>query len=386
MTDQTVKEILLSLKEDYQKSSKTSKTITLNHLTSITKRDRKHLIKALSRLPKNLKEVKRSGRPGIYSKKDLLPHVSFLWIQMERASAKRMKEGLKDWLPFYKECPAHLRLQLLKMSSSTLARYISEIRESLETRRGISTTAPARYMKNKVPINTLDSTVNRPGYTQTDTVAHCGNSALGPFISSLTVTDLNSTWTENRSLFTKRGRKVRDCFAEIERSLPFKLLAINADSGSEFINKAMLEFTHFGTRVQYTRSRPYKKNDNCYVEQKNFTHVRELFGYERFDEEILVALMNEIYTEYWNPLQNFFLPSMKLKEKVRIGGVIHKKYDTPQTAYTRLITSPHLTVIEKQDLIDRKAKLNPFELKKGLEKKLEEFFELQRQLTIRKAS
>jgi hypothetical protein len=297
-----------------------------------------------------------------------------------------MKEGLKDWLPFYRECPAHLRLQLQRMSASTLARYINEIRETLETKKGISTTSPARYMKNKVPINTLDSTVNRPGYTQTDTVAHCGDSAQGPFISSLTVTDINSTWTENRSLYTKKGTKVRASFVDIERSLPFNLIAINADSGSEFLNKAMLDFTKSGTRIQYTRSRPYKKNDNCYVEQKNFTHVRELFGYERFEEEHLVDLMNEIYTQYWNPLQNFFIPTMKIKEKVRIGGIIKKKYDTPQTPFSRLINSPHLSKQQKELLHARKAQLNPFELKKNLEQKLKEFFEIYRKETVRKVA
>ena len=116
---------------------------------------------------------------------------------------------------------------------------------------------------------------------------------------------------------TKTGPKVTKQLKDIEGILPFKLVAINSDSGSEFLNNNVLKFTSCGNRVvEFTRSRPYKKNDNCYVEQKNFTHVRELFGYERFDEAPLVDLMNEIYTDYWNPLQNFFLPTFKIESKI----------------------------------------------------------------------
>jgi hypothetical protein len=272
------------------------------------------------------------------------------------------------------------------MSPSTLGRYISEVQKQETPTKGLSTTNPARHMKNKVPINTLDSKVTKPGFTQTDTVAHCGDSALGPFISSLTVTDIYSTWTVNRAMYTKRGREVKEMFKDIEKSLPFDLLAINSDSGSEFLNKNMLQFTNFGTRVAFTRSRPYRKNDNCYVEQKNYTHVRELFGYERFEEAELVDLMNEIYREYWNPLQNYFLPTFKIKEKIRIGARIVKRYDKPKTPCQRLLESKDITEEKKEELRRTQYQLDPFELKQNLEKRLQVFFELVRQKNIRKAS
>ncbi len=187
-------------------------------------------------------------------------------------------------------------------------------------------------------------------------------------------------------MLTKKGIKVQACFKDIEVDLPFKLLAINADSGSEFLNGPMLAFTKYGQRIKYTRSRPYKKNDNCYVEQKNFTHVRELFGYDRLEDEKLVQQMNTIYKDCWNPLLNFFIPNMKIKEKVRIGGMIPKKYDEPQTAYTRLMNSQHVTEKQKEALREQKAKLNPFELKRNLEIKLKEFYEIQRKSNIREAA
>jgi hypothetical protein len=203
------------------------------------------------------------------------------------------------------------------------------------------------------------------------------------------MTDIASTWTENRAIFTKSGHEVRKCFTKLERDLPFTLWAVNTDSGSEFLNNPVLNFMQDdkgNPRIQFTRSRPYQKNDNCYVEQKNYTHVRELFGYERYEDPELIELMNEIYKEYWNPLQNFFIPNFKLKEKMRVGSKIVKKYDRPQTPYTRLMISPYLTKEQKDALQARKKKLNPFTLKSDMEEKLQIFFERVRRFKAGKAA
>ena len=283
MGQQAVYSYLITIIEVYQKVSKKKRGGLLDHAELITKRSRKHLIKKLNQARKNggVFPTKRSGRPSYYLKEDLLPHIKYLWEQMEKISPKRMKAALPDWLPTYKECPAHLKAQLTKMSATTLNRYLREIRQAIAPLKGLSTTSPARHMK-KVPINTLDSKVKKPGYTQSDTVAHCGANAQGPFISSLTVTDIYTTWTECRAMLTKKGLEVKKQLNSIKRGLPFKLLGMNSDSGSEFLNKEVHQFT-VHANINFTRSRPYKKNDNCYVEQKNFTHVRELFGYERLD-------------------------------------------------------------------------------------------------------
>ena len=213
------------------------------------------------------------------------------------------------------------------------------------------------------------------GEGQADTVAHCGDKLIGEFMNTVTVTDIFSTWTENRALFTKKAMEVKHSLSNIQIALPFDLVAINTDSGSEFLNTPV--FNQFRERkVIFTRSRPYRKNDNCYVEQKNYTHVRELFGYQRFDIKYLKPFMNDIYINYWNPLQNYFLPSFKLKDKIRIGGRIKKIYGPPQTLYERLIESHQLTEKQKAALSERKRGLNPFELKRGLEKKLSDFFKL----------
>lgn len=385
MSYQAVVEYLIAIQGQYQASSRAEKSALLDHAQLVTGRSRKQLIRRLALGQEKLSQKPKSGRPNRFDKEALKPHIYYLWEQMERVSAKRMKAAFKDWLRFYDDCPAHLKMQLQSMSATTLERYLSEARKAWAP-KGLSTTSPARYMKNKIPIGTLDREIKEPGNLQADTVAHCGTRVMGPFISSLTVTDIWSAWTENHALFTKKQYEVHDGFKAIEKRLPFSIKAINTDSGTEFLNSTMWRYTGYGSRIKFTRSRPYKKNDNCYVEQKNFTHVRELFGYERFEDPELVELMNEIYQDYWSPLQNFFLPTFKLKEKVRVGAKIKKKYETPKTPYQRLMESNALTNVQKQELQTTKLSLNPFILQHGLERKLKEFFDIVRRKTIREVS
>ena len=278
------------------------------------------------------------------------------------------------------------------MSVSTLERILGRFRRDLKAGKGLSLTglgSPSRYMKNQVPLNTFDAPIDRPGFFQSDTVGHCGTDVSGQFANSITLTDIDSTWTENRAIFSKKAHGVRREFANLDQTLPFDILAVNVDNGSEFLNTQMVNFMRRENgkkSIQFTRSRAYKKNDNCYVEQKNFTHVRELFGYDRIDDPALVPLMNDIYKTCWNPLQNFFIPTFKLKEKIRIGARIVKKYDKPITPYERLMRSPHLSDERKEKLKQMKLNLNPFDLKKDLENKLKDFFETLRKSKIREVS
>lgn len=381
MSYQACKEYLAVIVDGYKKVSKAEKTRILDEASRITGLSRKHLIRMLKESKETLLRRKASGRPKKFPRSLLIPHVQYLWGQMERASAKRMRANYSDWLPLYRAdgFTQELRLMLELMSASTLERILRDIRGSEKVSKGLSLTrSPARYMKNKVPINTLDAKIDRPGFFQADTVGHCGNSAAGPFISSVTLTDIYSQWTVNRAMPSKHGHEVRRCFTELEAEIVFTILGINTDSGSEFLNTPVLNFTKNKDgkdRFIFTRSRPYKKNDNCFVEQKNFTHVRELFGYERFEDPKLVAMMNEIYRDCWNPLQNFFLSTFKLKEKTRVGAKIIKKYGPCETPYERLMKSLHLTPEQRENLSTQKKQLNPFVLKAELELKLQLFFD-----------
>jgi hypothetical protein len=376
MSYQSILEYIHSLAKVYFQASKKEKGEMLDHATKVTEYNRKSLIRLLKnqKIFENYK--KRCGAKVKYPPDILLPHIEYLWIAMGKLSAKRMKAAYSDWLPPYNEneVTGHIKYLLQKMSAATLGRFLKQIREIEDSKaRGICSTHPAKYMQNRVPINTLDSTITREGYVQSDTVAHCGTKLEGNFISSLTLTDICSTWTVNRAIYTKKGQLVRKAMNHIIDIIPFKIIAINTDSGSEFLNLPV--YNNFQKKkIIFTRSRPYKKNDNCYVEQKNYTHIRELFGYIRLDDKDLVKLMNTIYDDYWNPLLNYFIPTFKIKEKVRIGGKIKKKYDRPRTPYQRLMESDVLTEEAKIKLSETKKKLNPFELKAGLERKLEHFF------------
>ena len=377
MSYHSIIEYIQGLTQIYFSAAKKKKTQLLDDASKITGRHRKSLIRLLG--SKRLIENNKKSNCGAKKKytDDLLPHIKCLWIAMDRIDPKRMKPALEneDWLPKYHEngITQNQKRLIREMSVSTLSRFISKIRSSSEIKKGLNSTSPARHMKNKVPINTLDSKVENPGFVQADTVAHCGDRLEGTFMNSITLTDIYSTWTDNRAIFTKKGREVRSALVDIKINLPFDLKAINTDSGSEFLNTPVFNLFN-DKKVKFTRSRPYKKNDNCYVEQKNFTHARELFGYQRFEHIELKELMNEIYTKYWNPYLNFFIPTFKLKEKIRIGARIKKIYDTPKTPYQRLMESSSLSEKQKKELSMRKKELNPFELKKVLEKKLAEFF------------
>jgi hypothetical protein len=353
----------------YQKATRKEKALILDEFCEVFKMTRKHAIKLINELP-----IPAGTRPGpkqIYGP-EVAHHLHALWVQMNKMCSKKMEAALPLWLPFY-ECSPPTKALLMQISSATIDRLLKSFKEGKV--RGISSTIAAESMiKNKIPIKLLDGDVTEPGFMEADTVAHCGNSLSGEFTNSLTMTDLFSAWTENRATWTKEKREVRKAIADIEASLPFKIKGFASDNGNEFFNHELHDF--FSARkekVEVVRRRPYKKNDNAHVEQKNWTHVRELFGYERFDHPDLVGLMNEIYRLYWNPLWNFFSPTMKLKEKIRIGGKLVKKYDEPKTPYQRLMDSDHVSEREKTVLRSRFERMNPFELKREMETRLKWF-------------
>ena len=393
MSYQANQEYLNKIRFRYRESVKKEKTCFLSEAEKITDLTRKHLIRVLNDFEELVPVKIGKGKPPIYREEILLPHVRFLWISMERISGKRMKAALVDWLPHYEAegFDTNVHRLLEQMSASTLERFLSKLRGETRANKGLVTTkSPSRFMKNKVPLATLDKKVDRPGHFQGDTVGHCGTSTEGAFANSLTLTDIDSTWTENRATFTKKGREIRTQLVDVQKNLPFKIIALNVDNGSEFLNGPVLEFVSIKvdghSAIDYTRSRAYKKNDNCYVEQKNFTHVRELFGYERIDSPELVVMMNEIYKECWNPMHNFFIPTFKISEKYRVGSKIIKKYDKPKTPFQRLMESEHISNEKKLELREQKRKLNPFLLATTLEKKLGVFFEVLRKSKLGKAA
>jgi hypothetical protein len=242
------------------------------------------------------------------------------------------------------------------------------------TSKGKCTTRPGRLLRTVIPIRPDKATMDRPGFIEADTVAHCGNSLEGPHAWSITYTDIHSGWTDNRAIWGHGATGVVEQTRAMEASLAFPLIAFWSDNGSEFLNDHLWRyFAHRKDPIHFARSRPYKKDDNAHVEQKNWTHVRQLFGYDRIDQPELVPAMNEIY-HLWGLYQNHFAPARRLLSKTRINSRWIKTYDRPQTPYHRLIASRHLSRKAKRTLTASHQTLNPFQLKKEIDQNLRWLF------------
>jgi hypothetical protein len=292
--------------------------------------------------------------------------------------SKKLKAAIPLWLPHYetvyKALTPTAQAQLLSISAATIDRLLKPVRV-VHARRGLGGTRPGSLLKNQIPIRTHFWDVTQPGFMEADTVAHCGNSLAGSFIWSLTMTDILTSWTESRATWDKGAQGVLAQIQDIEGQLPFALQGFDCDNGSEFLNYHLVRyFTDHPSLTSFTRSRPYKKNDNAHVEQKNWSHVRQLFGYDRLEAKQLLPLMNDLYAHEWSLYQNHFCPSMKLQEKRRINSKYVKKYDAPQTPYQRVLTSDQITDQAKERLKAVHHSLNPFILKKTIEKKLRVIF------------
>lgn len=371
MSNEVQRQYLQKIRLRYLKSSKAQKTLILDEFCKVCEISRKHAITLLGH-EIHLEKIKR-GRKPLYDE-NIHEHVVILWRAMGRICSKKMEAAIPLWLEHYGGITPDERRALMSISSSTIDRILSKHRE--EHARGKSSTEPS-LIKNKIPLKLLEDANLPPGFIEADTVAHCGTSLAGEFINTLTMTDLCSSWTENRAVWKKEAMTIMKAISSIEEALPFTVLGFATDNGNEFLNHDLHSyFFNRKNRVEFVRRRPYKKNDNAHVEQKNWTHVRELFGYERFDAESQVEFMNDIYKRLWNPLWNFFTPVMKLKSKTRVGGKIIKTYDEPTTPYYRLLKSNMLSEEQVTRLQAQFKKLNPFELKKELDEKLKWFFRI----------
>ena len=293
-----------------------------------------------------------------------------IWRASNYKCGKRLKESISYYLPYYEkhhgELSAEVEEKLWQISPASIDRILKPIKARYS--KGRSLTKPGSLLRSQIPISTECWDVNLPGFVETDTVAHCGISSQGPFTLSITLTDINTTWTENRAIWTKKADGVLEQIKDIERSLPFDLLGFDSDNGSEFLNDHLVRYFQ-KKKVPFTRARPYRKNDNAHVEQKNWMTARQLFGHIRIENPDCVPLMNQIYINEWSWYNNFFCPSFKLKEKVKRGSKYKRIYDKPKTPFHRVWESPHISQTKKQNLKFLFETLDPFQLKKDIDRK-----------------
>ncbi len=260
------------------------------------------------------------------------------------------------------------------MSPSTIDRLLRPWRR-LGGRRPFSTTKPASLLKSSIPIRTFaEWQEERPGFLEVDLVSHCGDNAEGFYLTTLSTVDVASGWSECVGVWGKGQERVGGAVHRVRQRLPFSLLGLDSDNGSEFINQHLFAYCQ-REKITFTRSRSYKKNDSCHVEQKNWSVVRRLIGYDRYNSRAALEALNRIY-DLLRLYVNFFQPVMKLVAKTRHGAKVHKVYDTAQTPYQRLLRSGVLTEAKRQELAATYHVLNPILLLKQINDNLESFWKL----------
>ena len=294
-----------------------------------------------------------------------------IWLILDFICGKRLVAIMPEVvrrLEYFGEfkCDARTREKLLKISAATIDRLLSPERRKHQL-RGRARTKPGTLLKHQIPLRTFSEwNEQRPGFVEIDLVAHDGGLAAGEYLYTLDMTDVYSGWTEVQAVQNKAQVWVFAALKELRAQLPFALQGIDSDNGSEFINDHLLEYCqHEG--ITFTRSRPYRKNDNCFVEQKNYTIVRRHVGYQRLMGPEQLALVNELYG-HLRLYANYFQPVMKLKSKQRNGSQVKKTYHPARTPFQRLRDSQYLSRAGKQRLTREYAQLNPAELKRKIER------------------
>lgn len=366
MVYQSKREYLEKIRHRYAHAGRRYKHKILDEFCAICGYHRKHAIRLLRQQSSTCRH--RPGPTSLY-KDDIKAILKYFWLVTNRLCSKLLKAALPLWLPYYPEqrsLTPEIRKQLCKISPATIDRLLRPIRKQYGS-HGLGATRPVHTLKLQIPIRTSHRNVDRPGFIQADTVAHGGDSTEGDFVWSLTLTDVFSQWTESHAVWNKGYANIAQAIAEIEEHLPFTILGFHVDNGGEFLNHHLWRF--FRRRqppVQFTRTRPDHKDENAYVEQKNWTHVRQLLGYQRIDNPDLLPTINRLY-EAWNLWHNLFCPNLKLLSKEKIGSRYVRRYAAPRTPAQRLIESTEINELLKTHLTEKLTNVNPINLKKFID-------------------
>lgn len=362
---------LKSIYQRYQKSTHIEKKEILNEFCKVCKYNRKYAIRLLNAPPPDGRRNKpKRKREKIYGHK-VISILESIWEASDYLCSQRLKAALPLWIPRLKQhfyITPKIKRQLLSISSSTIDRRLTLKRGRIK-KRIYGTTKPGTLLKHQIPIKTDNWDVHTPGFLEVDLVSHSGSSAEGNFIHSLNCTDIHTTWTETRAVMGRGQTMTLKAFEDIKEQLPFPLKGIDSDNGREFINYHLKAFCD-RYKIQFTRGRPYKKDDNAHIEQKNWTHVRRIFGYFRYDTEEVLELMNDLYHNELKWFTNFFQPSVKLVKKIRIGSKLKRVYNKPKTPFQRVCESKEVNSKKVAQFKKLFLSLDPFELSQAIEKKL----------------
>jgi len=371
MSRRSKREMVETIQPRYLKASKAGKQQILNELIAITGYHRKHAIRVLKHgfKPKGLK---KAGRTKVY-KGEVVEALEHIWEVCDRICSKRLQPFLPEMLSILERfneinITPEVKKLLLGMSRATIDRCLKKARFTPPL-RGKATTKPGTLLKKAIPVRTFTPWEEEiPGFMEFDLVAHCNSSTEGAYLNTLTGTDLATGWTEIRAIPNKTQEAVTQAIIAIRHDLPFPLLGLDSDNGSEFINSTLYRYC-LSELITFTRSRPYQKNDQAHVEQKNWTVVRHNVGYDRFETPEELALLNSIYFVLRLYI-NFFQPVLKLVAKHRVDGKTIRTYDKAMTPYRRVLALDSISLEVKARLTNQFVQLNPVALRNSIDEKV----------------
>lgn len=370
MQRSSVRELAEALRPRYQRAERSGKGRILEQFCAATGYHRAYARTLLREAAPEPRGGPRGGRPRQYGAEEL-GLLRACWELADQICGKRLGPFLPELLERLVACDAlppelspEVVARVARMSPATVDRLLRPTRAGWP-RRGLGTTKPGTLLKAQVPIRTFaDWDEARPGFLEMDLVAHCGSSGAGELLFTLSAVDVTTGWMALQGVRNKGEVAVFAALEQLRADLPFPLLGLDCDNGGEFINRNLLTYCQT-ERITLTRSRPYRKNDNCHIEQKNWSVVRRLVGYGRFEQYALPALqaLYGLARDYVNFLQ----PVRKLVAKTRVGARVTKRYDQASTPYRRLLASGALSPAQAQALATRSAALQPVRLKFALE-------------------
>src|SRR5438874_1278150 len=367
-------EVLKKLRRRYESAGQEHKRKLLDQAQELLGYHRKSAVRALGAVEVERVAWVNAGRPVSYKPSQLVPWLRPIWQATDYACGRRLVAMLPEWIPAYEQherrVPAEVREKLLGASARTLDRLLEPLRAQ---GAGRSLTRPGTLLRHQIPIRGSVWEEGKAGWLEVDTVALCGGSVAGEFVWMVDGVDYATTWVELRAIWGRGQAATLVALRDMEASLPFELLGLDSDNGGEFLNYHVMRWLQKRPRpVFMTRSRPYKKDDNAHVEQKNWTHIRQCFGYERHDNPEVVELINALVKGAYGQLLNYFHASLKLERKERVDGRVRRVYGDAQTPLARVLASAEVSASTKRRLEQEKARLNPFALKQMVGRSLKE--------------
>lgn len=364
-------EYLCAIYARYHRASRAEQSRILDECCRVCGYHRKSAIRLLNGPRPAARPGPRRARGPTYGR-PVIQVLAQVWEAAGFPWSVRLKALLPLWLPWLLQRLAlapELERQLLAISPRQIDRRLKP-RKTERRRHLYGRTKPGTLLKHHIPIKTDHWDVTSPGFTEIDLVSHSGDCADGEFAHSVNLTDIHTTWTETRAVLGKGQSGVIAALEAMRQALPFRLQGLDSDNGSEFLNAHLVRYCR-AQQIQFTRGRPYKKDDQAHIEQKNWTHVRRLIGWDRYDSPAAVGLLNDLYRHELRLMMNLFQPSVKLIRKARVGSRLTRVYDTPQTPLDRLRACPGVNPAAVAELLRLRATTDPFVLARTIEKKID---------------